>query len=471
MTQMKMNLLLHMLNKAKKILNMVDKAKNIGTTPIDGDDPEVYSYKIPWNEFSIMKPNEKFDKTRPPPTYIDFWEYEEQTKKWAFWPLTGLKALEDIDRIEWIDDKVIKDMKGLKTYLMKQLAKNIFRGNASVSLPAYAFNPVSNVSAFMNNFRTAPHYLNKAVHISPITEPEERIKLITAMWVSSLHQNISFKRFFNPILGETYEGYFCYENSEIVSEDDELIKKFSTSQLQRFRSTSIKQKSQPYNLKSKFIQIYVEQISHHPPVSSFLIEHPDRDYTISGHFEEKFTRHGSNLEFRILGETVIEFSDGDKYSISWPTKILENNVHMKYEEFIRVEQIGEELLTSMVFLGDACEGEPFPIDGLIYYRNQSVVFNPKSTSQSDLNDVEELWCSIYGSWIKSLIIDDKKYWSIKNNVITPHLPVSNPLPSDWRYREDLVWVWRDDYNIAQKWKLALENIQRKDAALRKKKKK
>ena len=64
-----------------------------------------------------------------------------------------------------------------------------------------------------------------------------------------------------------------------------------------------------------------------------------------------------------------------------------------------------------------------------------------------------------------------KYWTIKQNVITPHLPVSNPLPSDARYREDLVWVWKDNYDIAQKWKLALENIQRKDAALRKKKKK
>jgi hypothetical protein len=92
---------------------------------------------------------------------------------------------------------------------VKQLAKSLFRGSANVSLPAYAFDPVSNVSAFMNNFRTAPHFMNKAIHVSKDTDPEERIKELTAMCVSSLHQNISFKRAFNPILGETYEGYFC----------------------------------------------------------------------------------------------------------------------------------------------------------------------------------------------------------------------------------------------------------------------
>ena len=31
----------------------------------------------------------------------------------------------------------------------------------------------------------------------------------------SLHQNISFKRAFNPILGETYEGFFVVDENEI----------------------------------------------------------------------------------------------------------------------------------------------------------------------------------------------------------------------------------------------------------------
>lgn len=32
---------------------------------------------------------------------------------------------------------------------------------------------------------------------------------------NSLHQNISFKRAFNPILGETYEGFFTVDEDEL----------------------------------------------------------------------------------------------------------------------------------------------------------------------------------------------------------------------------------------------------------------
>jgi hypothetical protein len=53
--------------------------------------------------------------------------------------------------------------------------------------------------------------------------------------------------------------------------------------------------------------------------------------------------------------------------------------------------------------------------------------------------------------------------------MSPLNPVSNPLPSDSRYREDLIYIWRNNYiDYAQKWKMALEEIQRKDLALRKK---
>ena len=450
---------------------MVDKAKNIGTRPIDGNNNDIYSFIESWNVFSLMKKKEKYDKNRPPPTYIDYTVYEELIKRSAHHPLSGLKICEDMNRIECVNDKTIKDNKGLKTYLMKQLAKNIFKGSASVSLPAYAFDPVSNVSAFMNNFRTAPYFLNKAIHVSPKTDPEERIRLITAMWVSSLHQNISFKRAFNPILGETYEGYFWFKNPEVLEEAPDLFERQQTSRLQIIRAQNMKAHSQPTNLKTKFINIFVEQTSHHPPISNFQIEHSDKDYVIHGNLEEVFQRNGSSIEFRTKGDTIIEFSDGDYYSIVWPAKIFENYVYMKYEEFIRVEQLNGSNLTSMVFLGDAQEGENFATNGVIYKRDPNYDFNEMATWESELGDIEETWWHIQGSWVKSLIIDDKKYWNIKQDVISPHLPVSNPLSSDSRYREDLIWVWKKSLDYAQKWKLALENIQRKDVVLRKKKKK
>ena len=141
----------------------------------------------------------------------------------------------------------------------------------------------------------------------------------------------------------------------------------------------MKAHSQPTNLKTKFINIFVEQTSHHPPISNFQIEHSDKDYVIHGNLEEVFQRNGSSIEFRTKGDTIIEFSDGDYYSIVWPVKIFENYVYMKYEEFIRVEQLNGSNLTSMVFLGDAQEDENFATNGVIYKRDPNYDFNEMAT--------------------------------------------------------------------------------------------
>lgn len=133
----------------------------------------------------------------------------------------------------------------------------------------------------------------------------------------------------------------------------------------------------------------MEQISHHPPISNFEIEHVDKEYQIQGYFQEDFKRNGSNLEFRTIGKTIVDFQDGDTYSIRWPAKILENNVYMKYEEYIRIEQLDSDL-TSLVFLGDKHNEEPLGIDGAIYYRNPKCTFNEKATTISEARDISEI---------------------------------------------------------------------------------
>lgn len=119
-------------------------------------------------------------------------------------------------------------------------------------------------------------------------------------------------------------------------------------------------------------------MSHHPPVSNFLLEHVDKDYKIFGHFEEDFKRNGNDLEFRVIGKTTVEFQDGDSYSIKWPAKILENGVYMKYDEYIRIENLRSPL-TAMVYLSEEVEDVTLPVTGDIYYRDEHVEFNQNAT--------------------------------------------------------------------------------------------
>jgi hypothetical protein len=69
------------------------------------------------------------------------------------------------------------------------------------------------------------------------------------MWVSSLHQNISFKRAFNPILGETYEGYFCLEWDNDQDGAPDQVNRYETNNFLIMRQNTQRATSQPSNLK------------------------------------------------------------------------------------------------------------------------------------------------------------------------------------------------------------------------------
>lgn len=47
-------------------------------------------------------------------------------------------------------------------------------------------------------------------------------------------------------------------------------------------------------------------------------------------------------------------------------------------------------------------------------------------------------------------------WNINKDIPTFLLHSLNPLPSDWRFREDLIWLSYNDFPKCEKWKLRLE---------------
>ena len=80
--------------------------------------------------------------------------------------------------------------------------------------------------------------------------------------------------------------------------------------------------------------------------------------------------------------------------------------------------------------------------------------------------------TIGGSWLESITFDDKDYWDIDEHAPdrqVPHYPEAakqdsdykSPatnmiLPSDWRYREDLIWLIYGFQEPAAAWKSKLE---------------
>jgi len=83
--------------------------------------------------------------------------------------------------------------------------------------------------------------------------------------------------------------------------------------------------------------------------------------------------------------------------------------------------------------------------GILYrYKLGVPPLKKEPKSAKDLKDIDEIICDIDGSWIKNLVIGGKEYWDINKTEPKRPFPLPNPLPSDVRYREDLLWLKKDN---------------------------
>jgi hypothetical protein len=78
---------------------------------------------------------------------------------------------------------------------------------------------------------------------------------------------------------------------------------------------------------------------------------------------------------------------------------------------------------------------------------------------------------ITGSWLRETFIDKEVLWKLEMYAPYKVLHVDHPLPSDSRYREDLIELIKGDDKKADEEKERLENFQRKDRKLREAKEK
>ena len=73
---------------------------------------------------------------------------------------------------------------------------------------------------------------------------------------------------------------------------------------------------------------------------------------------------------------------------------------------------------------------------------------------------------IYGYWTHQVFFKGAEIWNIDSVKPNRLRPVTNPLPSDGKFREDLLYLQLGDKAEAQRHKDILENKQRSDRKLR-----
>jgi hypothetical protein len=75
-------------------------------------------------------------------------------------------------------------------------------------------------------------------------------------------------------------------------------------------------------------------------------------------------------------------------------------------------------------------------------------------------------CEVTGSYWEGIEFDGICYWDITKDIALQQAYGEHPLPSDFRWREDLCWLHYKDLKLAEEWKLELERVQRNDRGVR-----
>ena len=104
---------------------------------------------------------------------------------------------------------------------------------------------------------------------------------------------------------------------------------------------------------------------------------------------------------------------------------------------------------------DILRGEIYTVkDGkkMPYYRNRAEM----EKDNIKMKDKYRKVCVIEGSWLSQILIGEDEYWNMKKQKPERAIPISNPLPFDWRFREDLIYLKYNQHKKAELWKHKLE---------------
>jgi len=332
--------------------------------------------------------------------------------------------------------------------LLKSVGSKLKEGKVldllKISRPAIISFPRTYLECLANDLKYTK-FLDMAAQIQ---DPTQRMKHIIAFFISGFHCNIvemGNNGPLNPILGETY-----------------------------------------YATKRDGTKLFCEQISHHPPVSAYLMTGAEDSYRLYGTGEVAAKMVGMNtINGHKIGDTIIQFKNGDKITIGSPdmridgvfigtrtinyiqsfslvdhTHKITAEVTFNYDETGTISKVASGLKS---FFTGGSNSAPKPLYDTFTVRLFS------SNEQKDTNEVVKTEiCKGSGSWLSHLEIDGELYWKLEDQVEdTWTEDLTTKLVSDSTYRQDAKCIKERNFDQAQKEKDALENLQRYDAKLRK----
>jgi len=341
--------------------------------------------------------------------------------------------------LQFVDKEAFRQQASVVKELITTFGSNLLKGKSviNISLPVRIFEARSFLQRIPDAWAFAPIFLNRA---SLCKDPVERFKWVITFVISGLHRGTTQRKPFNPILGETFQARYVDGT-----------------------------------------QIYLEQISHHPPISAFQVMGPGDQYQLSGYHDFRASFRPNSIVGGQVGPNNIDFPDGTRITYDMPgmilTGILWGDRVFQWSGTIPFEDKKNGLKADIVF-------NPDKKTGLIRYisafawpssSNPTFVDHIRGEISQTIKGKEQVKVvsKIEGSWIDKITFDGQVYWAKRQYKPFKPMgaPVSEALPSDSQFREDLTALAKNNVEMSQQLKNKLEDLQRHDSKLRKASKK
>jgi len=308
--------------------------------------------------------------------------------------------------------------KSIKSNFWSILKDSIGKELSKISVPVYFNEPLSMLQRLCENFQYA--------YLLALAATDERSHMRLARVAAFCLGGFSYSKyrtlkFFNPLLGETYE----------------LINK---------------------DMKFRF---FSEQVSHHPPISACYAEGNGYKFYTNSNAKSKFNLLSASLDIIAVGKVFVNFSNfNETISYSKPKAIVKNLIHGKMKL-----ECGGSFIVNNDSNGDICEVQILQegkIDGLIKNVYGEVLAQIEGDIYSHMNIImndsqsEVVWKSYMNE-------DEANYYftDFAINLNNLNQDMKNKLPpTDSRFRPDQRALEEQDYDLAIKEKERLEIKQR-----------
>lgn len=314
--------------------------------------------------------------------------------------------------------------RALNWQLVKKFTMSIFKMSfTNFSFPAGYSEPRTFIERSAEFFSfLADGYIDKAI---AEVDPERRLGYIATGVMAGFHLYLQQKKPWNPTLGETYVGR--WENG---------------------------------------VTCYGEQTCHHPPITNMQIIPDNGKWSIDSQ-SNFIIAQGMTVNIHQSGLQKLTLSDGTVYEWEFPsisvTGLLSGDRIVKVVSPFSVKDVTNNLEVYMEISPKKSKAR-----GITNPRVTTVWGGIRPLGKTADADFTK---TITGDYCDSILVDGEVFWNIaKDTSKRPLAVVSDDdlLPSDGRFRIDRSYLIKQSVAEADKAKTLLEELQRRDAKLRKK---